>query len=322
MAESTSGMSPLRQRMLDAMVVRGKAHRTQQAYIEAVAQLGRYFECSPGRLSSQQVQAYLLHLLRDRKLSRSTVNQYGCAFRFFYGTVLGWDGDAFQIPLAPAPQRLPEILSRQELARLFASACHEKARTFLQVAYGTGLRLSELCRLKAEHIDSHADRMCIRVEQGKGAKDRYVPLADDVLQVLRGHWRRARPAGPWLFAALGDASQPINPKNAQRWYGGARAAAGITKQGGIHSLRHAYATHLLEAGLDLYSLQQWLGHRHISTTMRYLHLARPDQPDGARVRRMSLLEALPQASGPTSTATPTPTPLPAPGAPTLAASAP
>lgn len=216
MTLSTLTLSPLRQRMLDAMVVRGKAVRTQGAYIEAVAQLGCYFGCSPARLSSQQVQDHLLHLLRDRKLARSTVNQYGCAFRFFYGTVLGWDGAAFQIPLAPAPQRLPQILSREELARLFACACHDKARSFLQLAYGTGLRLSELCRLKAEHIDSHADRMCIRVEQGKGGKDRYVPLADDVLQVLRRHWRTARPAGPWLFAALSDAAQPLNPCNAQR----------------------------------------------------------------------------------------------------------
>ena len=144
MANSTLKVSPLRQRMLDAMVVRGKAARTQEAYVQAVAHLARYFGCSPSKLTSDQVQAYLVHLLRERKLARSTVNQYGCAYRFFYGTVLGWDGDAFQIPLAPAPQRLPEILSREELARLFACACHDKARTFLQVAYGTGLRLSEL----------------------------------------------------------------------------------------------------------------------------------------------------------------------------------
>ena len=131
MASSTLKVSPLRQRMLDAMQLRGKAVRTQGAYVEAVAHLGSYFKCSPSRLSSQQVQDYLLYLLRERKRSRSTVNQYGCAYRFFYGTVLGWDGDAFQIPLAPAPQRLPEILWREELARLFASACHDKARTFL-----------------------------------------------------------------------------------------------------------------------------------------------------------------------------------------------
>lgn len=201
-------MTPLRQSMLDALVLRGKALRTQEAYIDAVARMARHFGRSPDALTSQEVQQYLLHLLRERKLARSSVNQYGCAYRFFYGTVLGLDGDAFQIPLAPAPQRLPEILSREELARLFACACHDKARTFLMVAYGTGLRLSEMCRLRVADIDSHVDRMCIRVEQGKGAKDRYVPLADDVLQLLRAWWRTARPQS-WLFGALRDRSQPL-----------------------------------------------------------------------------------------------------------------
>ena len=285
-------MSPLRQRMLDALVVRGKAARTQEAYIEAVALMDRHFGRRPDTLTSQEVQQYLLHLLRERKLARSTVNQYGCALRFFYGTVLGWDGGAFQIPLAPAPQRLPEIWSREELARLFACACHDKARTFLKVAYGTGLRLSEMCRLGVADIDSHADRMCIHVRLGKGGKDRYVPLADDVLQLLRAWWRGAHPE-PWLFGALRDPSQPLSDRLAQRWFYAARAHAGVTKCGGIHSLRHAYATHMLEAGYDLHSLQQWLGHNHVSTTMRYLHLARPDQPDGARAARMQLLSALP-----------------------------
>jgi integrase len=149
-----------------------------------------------------------------------------------------------------------------------------------------------LCRLRAEHIDSHADRMCIRVEQGKGGKDRYVPLSDDVLQLLRTWWRAHHP-GPWLFGALRDPSRPIDTGSAQRWYYLARDAAGITKHGGIHSLRHAYATHLLEAGYDLYSLQQWLGHNHVSTTTRYLHLTRPDVPDGARSQPLALLSALP-----------------------------
>ncbi len=124
-------MSPLRQRMLDALILRGKAQRTQEAYIDAVARMAGHFGRSPDKPSAQQVQQYLLHLLRERKLARSSVNQYGCAYRFFYGTVLGWDGNAFQIPLAPAPQRLPEILSREELTRLFAAACHDKARSFL-----------------------------------------------------------------------------------------------------------------------------------------------------------------------------------------------
>ena len=227
-------MTPLRQRMLDALVLRGMAARTQEAYIGAVAGLARHYRRSPDTLSADEVQHYLLHLLRERRLSRSSVNQYGCACRFLYGTVLGLDGAAFQIPLAPAPQRLPEILSREELARLFAMATHLKSRIFLMLTYGTGLRLSELCRLRAQHIDSHADRMCIRVEQGKGGKDRYVPLSEDVL-------------------------------------------------------------HLLEAGYDLYSLQQWPGHNHVSTTTRYLHLRRPDVPDGARSQPLALLSALPRS---------------------------
>jgi integrase/recombinase XerD len=254
--------------------------------------VARHYRRSPDTLTADEVQHYLLHLLRERHLSRSSVNQYGCAYRFLYGTVLALDGQAFQIPLAPAPQRLPEILSREELARLFAAAVHQKARTFLMLGYGTGLRLSELCRLRAEHIDSHADRMCIRVEQGKGGKDRYVPLAEDVLQLLRSWWRSAHPR-PWLFGGLRDPSRAIDTGSAQRWYYLARDAAGIIKRGGIHSLRHAYATHLLEAGYDLYSLQQWLGHNHVSTTTRYLHLTRPDVPDGARSEPLALLSALP-----------------------------
>jgi site-specific recombinase XerD len=279
--------------MLDALQVRGMAVRTQQAYIDAVARMARHYRRAPDELSADEVQAYLLHLRRERHLSCSTLNQYGCAFRFFYATVLGREGAAFAIPLTRAPQRLPEILSRDELARLFTAACHAKSRTFLMLAYGSGLRLSELCRLCAEHIDSAPDRMCIRVVQGKGAKDRYVPLAPDVLEMLRAWARVARPR-PWLFAASREPGKPMDIEVAQRWYRAACAHAGVTKHGGIHTLRHCWATHLLEAGVDLYSLSQWLGHKHVSTSMRYLHLARPDAPDGARRDPLALLSALPK----------------------------
>lgn len=290
-------MSPLRQRMLDALLLRGMAVRTQESYIDAVARLARHYQRSPDTLSAEQVQEFLLHLLRDRQRSRSAVNQYGCAFRFFYGTVLGLDGEVFHIPLGIAPQRLPEILSREEIARLFAVTERAAPRTFLMLAYGTGLRLSELLHLRVADIDSHTDRMCIRVVQGKGGKDRYVPLPEDVLQLLRTWWRSAHPRG-WLFPGHGNGSQPINDATAQKWYQAARARAGITKRGGIHTLRHCYATHLLEAGVDLHSLSQWLGHRHVSTTSRYLHLARPDLPDGARREPLKLLGALPALSTP------------------------
>ena len=298
-------MTPLRQRMLDALILRGLAPRTQEAYTDAVSLLARHYARSPDKLSAQQVQDFLLHRLRDLQRSRSTVNQYGCAFRFFYGTVLGLDGKEFNIPLGRAPQLLPEILSRQEIARLFAAATRPGPRTFLMLAYGTGLRLSELRHLRVCDIDSHADRMCIRVVMGKGGKDRYVPLASDVLELLRAWWHSSHPR-LWFFPGQGDgrqtAPQPINDATVQKWYHGARAAAGITKRGGIHTLRHCYATHLLEAGVDLYSLSQWLGHRHVSTTGRYLHLVQPDVPDGARREPLKLLDALAGAAAPAAAA--------------------
>ncbi len=170
-------MTPLRQRMLDALVLRGMALRTQETYIDAVSGLARHYRRSPDQLDANQVQRYLLHLLRERHLARSSLNVYGCAFRFLYGTVLGRDGNEFQIPLAAAPQRLPEILSRQEIAQLLACAAQPKGHMLLACAYALGLRVSELCALRVEHIDSAADRMCVRVVQGKGARDRYVPLS-------------------------------------------------------------------------------------------------------------------------------------------------
>ncbi len=284
-------MTPLRQRMIEAMVLRGLAARTQKAYVAAVAALARHYRCSPEQLGSAQVQSYLVHLLRERKLARSSVNQAGCAFRFLYHTVLDRRQEV-QVPLGKAEQKLPEILAREELARLFACAHPGKARAVLMTGYGLGLRVSELCHLRVADIDGHADRMCVRVVQGKGAKDRYVPLPSDMLQVLRAWWRLAHPRG-WLFCAQSDASKPLDVDSAQRWYRTACAIAGITKQGGIHTLRHCYATHLLEAGVDLHSLSQWLGHRHASTTMRYLHLASPEAPDGARRLPLALLSALP-----------------------------
>jgi site-specific recombinase XerD len=277
--------------MLDAMQLRGMSVRTQRAYIDAVIHLSRYYRGSPEALDGEQIQSYLLYLLRERKLSRSTVNQAGCAFRFLYRVVLE-RSETVQIPLVAAANRLPELLSREEVARVFACAPHPKARTLLMTAYGSGLRVSELCHLQVNDIDSAEDRMCLRVVQGKGAKDRYVPLSPDLLEVLRTYWRAARPRH-WYFAAEHDGTRAIAVTTAQRWWGMARDAAGITKRGGIHTLRHCYATHLLEAGVDLHSIGQWLGHRHLSTTTRYLHLARPDLSAGARREPLALLSALP-----------------------------
>ena len=189
-------------------------------------------------------------------------------------TRLGRTAEAITIPYAHTPQRQPEILSREELARLFEAATNLRTRTLLMTAYAAGLRVSEVCALRVADIDSAPDRMCIRVVAGKGGKDRYTLLSPSLLEALRVYWRICKPR-VWLFPRATDAARPFDIGSAQRAYYRARDRAGITKTGGIHTLRHAFATHLLEAGVDLATLAKLLGHGHLSTTQRYLHLARP-----------------------------------------------
>jgi integrase/recombinase XerD len=289
-------MTPLRQRMIDAMVLRGFAQRTQWTYVTAVKQLARYHDCSPALLSDQQIQAYLLHLLQERHRSRSTVNTTSCAIRFLVCDVLGQSERRVKIPLGRIPQRLPELLSRAEVAALLDAPMPIKARTFLMTAYASGLRLSELCHLRGCDIDSAPDRMCIRVVQGKGAKDRYSLLTPELLDQLRLYWRACRPrakADDWLFASRRDPSRPLDCGSAQLYYYTARKAAGITKAGGIHSLRHCFASHLLEGGVDLNSISHLLGHAQLSTTGRYLSMARPG--GSANHAALALLAQLPRA---------------------------
>lgn len=287
-------MTPLRKRMLDAMVLRGFAQRTQETYLGAVIRMALHYDCSPDLLSDEQVQAYLLHLLQERHRSRSTVNLTSCAVRFLVCDVLGQTERRVQIPLGRSPQRLPELLSRAEIAALFGSLTSIKARTFLMTAYASGLRLSELCHLRGCDIDSSPDRMCIRVVQGKGAKDRYSLLTPDLLAQLRLYWRTCRVgarAHDWLFTRRCDPSQPLDRGSGQYYYYTARTAAGITKEGGIHSLRHAFATHLLEAGVDLSGISKLMGHAQLSTTSRYLQMARPGHFAGDSA--LALLSQLP-----------------------------
>jgi site-specific recombinase XerD len=257
--------------MVDAMVLRGFAARTQMSYVAAVRGLARYTHQAPDTLSADEVQGYLLHLIRDKKLAYASVNQASCACRFLFREVLGRHDPAFDIPMAKVPKHLPRVLSRGEVYRLLEAAPNLRARTLLKITYAAGLRVSEVCDLKVSDIESAPDRMCLKVRDGKGGKDRYTLLSPCLLEALREYWRAARPK-EWLFPnSSGDG--PISINCAQRWYGAARDAAGLGKEGGIHSLRHAFATHLLESGVDLPTLQRLLGHGHISTTMRYLHLA-------------------------------------------------
>ncbi|MCA1674548.1 MAG: tyrosine-type recombinase/integrase, partial [Actinobacteria bacterium] len=189
--------------------------------------------------------------------------------RFFYRITLGQNETEFCLPRPRVPQRLPEILSREEIERLFAVTTNLKHRVLLMTTYSAGLRVSEVARLKVSDIDSQ--RMTLRVDQGKGAKDRYTLLSKRLLSELRRYWQAYRPR-EWLFP-LRDGRGPIDPRSAQKIYYHAKEKAGIRKQCGIHGLRHAFATHLLEAGVDLHRIQRLLGHGHITTTMRYFHLA-------------------------------------------------
>ena len=291
-------MSKLRQRLIDALELRGRSPKTIELYVQWLIRLSRHCGKSPDSISEEECQQYLLHLIRDRKLTHSTVNQASCALRFFFGVVLGRESARLNIPMARAPQKLPEILSRHEVASLLASCAGQpRAYALLVCAYGLGLRASELCALRAEDIDSHADRMCVRIRQGKGAKDRYVPLSQGLLQALRTYWRNSGPRPRhWLFPVRPDRDEPVALDAVQRCYHGARKRAGITKAGGVHSLRHCYATHLLESGVDLHCISQWLGHGDVSTTARYLHLAQPGV-SGARMQPLQLLESLPKLSG-------------------------
>lgn len=264
-------MTLLRKQMEEAMVLRGFAERTRKTYVSAVSSYSRHYGKSPDQLGSQEIQRYLLHLINDKKLAYSSVNQQVCALRFFYRTVLKRETPDYDIPMAKVPKRLPRILSRAEVVRLLDSARDLRSRTLLVTTYAAGLRVSEVCTLRLDDIESAPDRMCIKVSQGKGAKQRYTLLSPHLLEHLRQYWRAFRPQ-KWLFPSRNG--KPIDPRQAQRWFWAARDAAGLGKDFGIHSLRHAFATHLLESGVDIHTIQCLLGHGHIGTTMRYFHLAR------------------------------------------------
>ena len=284
-------MSPLRQKMSDAMIQRGFAARTQESYIEAMARMGKYCGHRLDTCTAEEVQAYLLHMVKERHLSYSTMNQAACAARFLYEVVLGQERRNFVIPMAKTPATQPELLARKQIAQLF-EACNSPARRMLlQTIYATGLRVSEACALRVADIDSAPDRMCIRVVAGKGGKDRYTLLRPTLLTFLRDYARNYKPHD-WLF--YGSArTTGVSVTTAQRTYQGARHRARIMKNGGIHTLRHCFATHLLEGGVDLFTIQKLLGHGYISTTSRYLHLISPQFAAPQTNDTLDLLAGLP-----------------------------
>jgi integrase/recombinase XerD len=261
-------MTPLRQRFIDDLRLRNYARRTIDTYVGRVACFAKHFGRSPELLGPNEVRDFQLHLL-ERRVSWSSFNQAVCALRFLYGTTLGRAEQLPLIPFGKRPKTLPSVLSPAEVLRLLDAAEPGRERLLLQVAYGCGLRLSELLHLQVADIDSA--RMVIHVRQGKGAKDRLVPLSLRLLEELRAYWRMHRPR-TWLFPGQ-KSGRPINASHIQRGLGRLVQQVGLSKHCSMHTLRHSYATHLLEAGVDVLTLKALLGHTSLQTTARYLHVS-------------------------------------------------
>ena len=261
-------MSERRARMLRDMTVRGFSPRTHAAYIRQVVGLARHYRRSPDQLSADEVQAYWAHLYQAQKRSWSTCAQAAHAFRFLYHVTLGRAATAFHVPAPKQPQKLPDILSREEVWRRLRACPHPWHRLWLATTDAAGVRVSEVVALKVADLD--ADRLTIHVCLGTGGTDRSVPLSPRLLQDWRASWR-IRPPHLWLFANR-HGTRPTDITVAPKLDTMAKLRAGSTTQGGIHALRHAFATHVLEAGRNLPTVQALLGHRHLSTTARYLHV--------------------------------------------------
>jgi site-specific recombinase XerD len=257
-------MSPLRRRMIEDMTVRNLSPATQRSYIHAVAKFSRHFGRSPERLGLEDVRAFQVHLVANG-ISWPALNQTVCALRFFYGITLGHAEIPERITYARLPRTLPVVLSADEVVRFLEAVPSLKTRTALTTAYAAGLRASEAVSLKVGDIDS--ERGVIRVEHGKGGKDRYVMLSAQLLRILRVYWRLARPK-EWLFPGR-DGAGPIDVQVLHSACRSARAAAGIDKRVTVHTLRHSFATHLLENGTDIRIIQVLLGHNNLSSTARY-----------------------------------------------------
>jgi site-specific recombinase XerD len=263
-------MTELRRSMLRAMKLRGFSDRTQVSYINAVAKLALHYHKRPDQISQEEIHEYLLYLQEDRRLSWNSCNVAICGLRFFYNQVLARQDMYLEIPPRKHPESLPEVFSQAELQRLFDSANTLRDRVLLMTTYSAGLRVGEVVCLKINDI--HSERMLIRVKQGKGKKDRYTLLSQKLLKELRAYWYMYRPR-LWLFpAAKGNQDRPLSISSAQKTYNQAKKKANLTRGRGIHTLRHCFATHLLEAGADLRMIQQLLGHKSIQTTLVYLKI--------------------------------------------------
>ena len=263
-----AALSPLRRRMIEDMTIRNLSPATQRSYIHAVARFSQYFGRSPDRLGLEDVWSYQVHLA-SKGVAWGSLNQVVCALRFFYGVTLGQETIPERIVYARAPCKLPTVLGDEEIVRFLESISSLKARVALTTAYAAGLRVSEVVVLKIGDIDS--GRMVMRIEHGKGGKERYAMLSAPLLGILRSYWRLARPP---LYLFPGRApDKPIEPTVLHAACRSAAAAAGLDKRVSVHVLRHSFATHLLESGVDIRIIQVLLGHENLSTTARYTRVS-------------------------------------------------
>ena len=263
-------MTILRRRMTEDMRIRNLSSHTQASYLQQVTQFARHFGKSPDKLGAEDIRSYQLYLTKERELATSSIHIAIAALRFFYRTTLKRDWTYEEVlPLPKKPQKLPVVLSPQEVEHFLECVKRLKARVILTACYAAGLRISEAVRLRPTCIDSK--RMVIRVVQGKGQKDRYVMLSVRLLEILRGYYKSERPKD-WLFPGHYP-GQPISTGAIEDACQKGRRISGISKPVTPHSLRHAFAVHMLEAGTDLRTIQLLLGHRSLATTARYLRIA-------------------------------------------------
>jgi site-specific recombinase XerD len=241
-------------------------------YLCHVTRFARHFMKLPDKLGEKEVKEYLLHLINDRHVSYSTLAQTYSALRFIYETTLGRPWEVERIPYPKTPWRLPVVLDRGEITAFFCAAASLKYRTIFMITYSAGLRLNEVIHLKEEDIDSA--RMTVRIQQGKGGRDRYSLLSKIALEELTNYIHHYRPTD-WLFPGT-NPEMPISPTSVQKMFHAIKNSAGITKPASVHTLRHSFATHLLEAGCDLHRVQLLLGHKSPTTTTTYLHVSRKE----------------------------------------------
>jgi integrase/recombinase XerD len=263
-------MKRLRDQMLADLQLSGATQRTQEAYLREAGNLAQYFNRSPAELGENELKEYMLYLMKERHLSEGTFRFYVAALKFLYRTTLKREWAVEKIRYPRAKRKLPIVLDLSEVESLFAVTPNLKHKAILMITYSSGLRASETARLKITDIDSK--RMMVRISQGKGGKDRYSILSQTTLEHLRQYWRKYHPT-EWLFNGA-KRNESISTNSIQQLFYKAKKRAGITKPASVHTLRHSFATHLIEAGTSLHHVQLLLGHRSPTTTTVYLHVSR------------------------------------------------